>query len=213
MRNFFRQDNPFNNVMTKVFDLLLLNVLWLICCIPVITAGASTTALFYMTLKMVRDEEGEIMKGFFKSFKANFRQSLPITTVLFLAVGMLAADFHILGRSAKESEAVLYGGCVALLVIVIVIFSYVFPLLARFKNTVKNTFRNAGKIAVTHLPQTLLILIINCVPFLWLMISAETFAAIFWIWFFIGTSASAYLDSLFLVRIFDEFIPQDGEEL
>lgn len=72
-KDIFRPDNLFSEVMTKIFDILLLNILWLICCIPVITFGASTTALYYVMMKLVRDEENGIVRGFFKAFKENFR--------------------------------------------------------------------------------------------------------------------------------------------
>ena len=71
---FFDLDSPLMQVLNKVADLLWLNILTLICCIPIVTAGASLTAMNYMALKIVRNEECYITKGFFKSFKQNFKQ-------------------------------------------------------------------------------------------------------------------------------------------
>ena len=84
VKDLFQPDNLFSEVMTKIFDILLLNMLWLICSLPVVTFGASTTALYYVMMKLVRDEENGIVKSFFKSFRDNFRQSLPVTALFAL---------------------------------------------------------------------------------------------------------------------------------
>lgn len=205
----FQPDNLFNRTMTKLFDILLLNILWLLCSIPVITIGASTTALYYVTMKMVRNREGGIIKSFFRAFKENFLQSLPLTLLYLLFMAVMFADFHILGMSDEKGSALMYGGCITILIIGTAVFSYVFPLLAKFENTVKNTLINGMKIAVGHPAQTLIILFINILPIAWFLISPETFSAVFWIWVFAGTGLSAYVNSLFLVPVFDEFVPEE----
>lgn len=204
MKRIFDLDNPFNAIMTKIFDLMLLNILWFLCCIPVITAGASTTALYYVILKMVRNEEGAIMRSFFGALRDNFSQSVPITLILGGCIAVLTADLHILGGGNDGTAAVMYGGCITLAIIAVGIFSYVFPLLARFDNTVKNTFVNAGKLAVSRLPLTVIMTVLNALPFLWFLLSPETFALVFWIWFFIGTGVVVFLDSCLLLPVFDK---------
>ena len=77
-------DNVVMRAIGKIGDLICLNVLWLICCIPVITIGASTTALYTVMLRLVRNEEGYIFRGFFKAFKLNFKQSTIIWIILLL---------------------------------------------------------------------------------------------------------------------------------
>ena len=78
-------DNVIVRALNKICDMVCLNVLWLICCIPIITIGASTTALYTIMLKMVKNEEGYIFRGFFKAFKSNFKQSTIIWIILFLS--------------------------------------------------------------------------------------------------------------------------------
>lgn len=204
MKKIFDLDNPFNAVMTRIFDLMLLNVLWILCCIPVVTIGASTIALYYVILKMVRNEEGAIAKSFLGAFKNNLRQSVPVTLILGGCTAVLAADFHILGGGNDGTSAVMYGGCVTLAVLLAGIFGYVFPLLARFDNTVKNTFANAARLAVFYLPLTAVMVLINVLPFLWFLLSPETFSMVFWIWFFIGTALTVFLDSCLLLPVFDK---------
>ena len=85
MSNLFNPDNKFFTFMGRVADLMILNILCIICCIPVITIGPAITAMFYVTLKMVRNEESYIAKSFFRSFKQNFRQSTIVWVVMLLA--------------------------------------------------------------------------------------------------------------------------------
>lgn len=205
-KDIFQPDNLFSEVMTKIFDILLLNILWLICCIPVITFGASTTALYYVMMKLVRDEENGIVRGFFKAFKENFRQSLPVTGFFFLFAAVLTVDFHVLGQNGTKSASVMYGGCCVLMIFGTAVFGYTFPLLARFENTVKNTLVNGAKTAAAHLPQTAAMVVINAAPLIWFLVSPDTFSVIFWIWVFAGEGLSAFLISKIVVRIFDKFI-------
>ncbi len=109
VKDIFQPDNLFSEVMTKIFDILLLNILWLVCCVPIFTFGASTTALYYVMMKLVRDEENGIVRGFFKAFRENFRQSLPITGLFFLFAAVLTVDFHVLGQNGTERNGKCFG--------------------------------------------------------------------------------------------------------
>src|SRR5699024_10557514 len=95
MNRFFSMDNKFFVFMGKVADLCLLNLVCLACCIPIVTAGASITALYYVTLKMVRNEESYIFRSFFKSFKHNCRYPPIIHMIMFAAAVFLHLDTHI----------------------------------------------------------------------------------------------------------------------
>ena len=85
MSSFFNMDSPIMRFLSRVCDLIILNLLTIVCCIPVFTAGASITALFSVTLKMVKGEESYIVRGFFKGFKENFKQS----TIIWLIIAVL----------------------------------------------------------------------------------------------------------------------------
>ncbi len=206
-RKFFQADNPYNEWMSKLFDIIWLNILWLIFCIPIVTIGVSTSALYYVMLKLVRGEEGGITGSFTKFFRENFRKSLPYTLALLLFSAVMLADFSIL-KAQEGGWALVYGACIAIMAFGIMVFSYVFPYFSRFDNPVKETFGNAWRLAVTHPARTAGILAVNCLPFLWFLLSPETFAAIFWIWFFCGEGISAALCSLLLNPIFDELMPE-----
>lgn len=200
----FRGDSAYTQIMTKIFNIFWLSILWLLCCIPVITIGASTIALYYVMLKLVKDEETTVTREFFHSFKQNFLQSLPVTVIVLVVVVVLVADFHILGAAGRaQGASFMYGFCIVLGIICAAVFSYVFPLLAKFENMVKKTFENGARLAASHIGQTLVITAVNLFPVLWFLISSQTFSAIFWIWVFVGGGVQAFVNSLFLVKIFD----------
>ncbi len=204
----FRGDSAYSQIMTKVFDIFWLSVLSILCCIPVITIGASLSSLYYVMLKLVRDEETAVTRNYFKAFKENFLQSLPVTLILLVIIGILAADFHILGQGGNQSTSIIYGCCVVILLAAAAVFSYVFPLMARYQNTIRKTFENAARLAASHLWQTAVMVVVNLFPLGWFLISAETFAAIFWIWVFVGLGIQAFVNSLIIRKIFDNLEAQ-----
>lgn len=200
----FRGDSAYSQIMTKVFDIFWLSVISILCCIPVITIGASISSLYYVMLKLVRDEETAVTRNYFKAFKQNFLQSLPVTLLLLVIIGILTADFHILGQSGKQNASIIYGCCVVILLAAAAVFSYVFPLMARYQNTLRRTFGNAARLAASHLWQTVVMVVVNLFPLGWFLISAETFAAVFWIWIFVGMGIQAFVNSLIIRKIFDK---------
>ena len=164
MGGIFNLDSPLMQFLGKVADLMWLNILAMICCIPIFTAGASLTALHYMSLKIVRGEECYITRGFFKSFKQNFKQATIIWLILLLAILIMVGDIYIMKNSGLEFHIVLKViiGVVAFLIIFAAMF--VFPVLSKFDNTIKNTVKNAFIMSILQFPKTILMIILWVVP-------------------------------------------------
>ena len=162
MNNLFNLDGPVLQFINKIVYSVYLNILWFICCIPVITAGASTTALFYVTLKIAKNEEGNITKAFFHSFRENLRQSTLIWLILLVLGIILGADGYILYHMRFEN--VFWTLCTAVFCVAAaayaIVLMYIFPLLARFDNTVGAMFKNALFIGVRFLFCTVLMAVI-----------------------------------------------------
>lgn len=214
MRGLFNFDGPVMSFLNKVADLIWLNVLALICCIPVVTAGASLTALHYMTIKMVKKEEGYIARGFFKSFKQNFRQATVIWLLVLLAWLIVAGDLFILSRVQLSFSKALSVVIMAVGLVFAFTGAYVFPVLARFENSIKNTIKNALLMSILNFPKTILMLGIYAVPALILIFVPAAIPAVF----MLGLSAPAYVASIFFAGIFKKFEPEedksaDGENL
>ena len=160
----FDLDGPLMSGLNKVADLMILNLLTLICCLPIFTAGAAFTALHYVSLKMVRNEEGYITKSFFKAFKENFKQATIIWMILLVAALLLVFDFWLI----KEFDLGLgYWFKVMMgVVFMLIIFTatYVFATLAKFSNTTLQTLKNALAMSIVQFPKTILMIILYVSP-------------------------------------------------
>ncbi len=153
MRNIFHPEGPLMTVLTKIAYSAYLNILWFICCLPVFTAGASTTALFYVTLKLAKNEEGNLTRSFFRSFRENFRQGTIIWLIL-LAFGiLLGADGYILYHMHFSNAfwTIITAVFIVVLIAYAIILMYIFPLLARFRNTTAAMFKNSIMIGMRFL--------------------------------------------------------------
>ena len=157
MDKLFNMDNKFFTVMGRVADLIMLNVVCLICCLPIVTIGASLTALHYVTLKMARNEESYIIRSFFKSFKQNFKQATIINLIMLVIAAILYMDLNIVPNLGGTMSQVLYILFIAFGIIYLMVFLYIYPVLAKFYNSIKNTFRNAFLMSIRHLPYTCLL--------------------------------------------------------
>ena len=168
MSNLFNLDGPVLQFINKIVYSVYLNILWFICCIPVVTAGASTAALFYVTLKISRNEEGNITKAFFHSFKANLRQATKIWLILLSLGIILSIDGYVLYHMRFEN--IFWTLCTAIFCVAAIAYAivrmYIFPLLARFDNTIGAMFKNALFIGVRFLFCTVLMAVIYFVMLL-----------------------------------------------
>ena len=211
MGRFFNMDNKFFVFMGKIADLCMLNLLCIICCIPIVTAGASLTALYYVTMKMVRNEEAYIFRSFFRSFKQNFKQATVINIIMLAAAALLYIDTNIAGKMGQPAGKILGRIFAAFTLLYVMILLYVYPLLAKFYNSVKNTFKNAILMAIRHLPYTILMLLICACPILILFIpSFQIQMSLIMLVILFGPAVIAYGNSHFFVRIFDKYIPEES---
>lgn len=215
LQGLFNYDNPVWRFIGKLGDLIILNILWIVCSIPIFTAGASTTAVYYVTLKLVRDEDDSTIKSFFRSFKSNFRQATSIWLIMLAAGIVLGFDFwfFVTGQMAVSGvlKTVLTAGSGGLLLIYLFILTYVFPLQSRFYNPVKRTLFNAFFMSVRHLFQTIGILAVD------LGIVAGTYFGLFYmpqlamLLFLFGMPLIAFVNSYFFTAVFKRYIPKDEE--
>lgn len=205
MGRFFNLDSPVMNFLGRVADLVWLNILYIICCIPIITIGASTSALYYVTMKMVANEEGYITKSFFKAFKDNFKQATLIWLLVLLAGTIFFVDFRILNTMEGTLGKVVYVIICAVSILFLFMMVYIFPLLAKFENTIKNSIKNAFLISIRHFPYTILLIIGGIAPFVIVYFITALLPVLF-----LGVfSLIAFYTSYIYRKIFSYYIPQE----
>ena len=169
---FLSYDSPFGQVVMKLCYACYLNLLWFICCIPIVTIGASTTALYYTSLKIVRDENPSLARVFLRSFRESFRQSTVLWLIL-LAVGLvLGSDGYIvyhLRAASTGAPAIMWTLILALLIAAGVVYAivlfFVFPLVASVSNTNWAMLKNSFFIGTHYLFCTILVFAVHFAMF------------------------------------------------
>lgn len=197
----FKLDSPFMNFLNKLCDIMILNIMVLIFSLPIFTAGAAITAAYYMSYKMVKNEESYITKGFIKAFKENFKQSTAIWLIIMLIGAVLWGDYKIMTESGIEFESWLVIALITVTVIIAMGISFVFPMQARFSNTVRNTIKNSFLMALSHLPSAFLFVASMAIPLVLLYFIPQAAPAIALLAF----GALPYFKSFLFLKIFKKY--------
>ena len=212
---FFSYDSRFSQILLKLAQSCYLNLLWALCSLPIFTAGAATTALYRVTLKMVKDQEGDVTGTFFRAFRENFRQATVLWLALLAAGAALGVDGYILyhlSHASTGAAAVLWTLLLALViaagVALAIVLCYVFPLTASVANTNRAMLKNSFLIGAHYLFCTILVLAIHFAMF-FVVVRLFTPAVIF------GEGFCALLSSLLLSKVIDacSYDPKAAEVL
>lgn len=196
-----------------VFDLMMLNVMWFICSLLVVTMGAATTAMNYTCIKMQRDEGDSIVRMFFRSFGRNIRQALVLWTgMLCIFILLFTGLVHLSAYEGALSQ-LLWVVVILILLVWVVLFTYLFMVLCRFENTIRNTIVNSVYLILTHLKETFKMLIIDLMLLIALPYICFIYAPILVPMFiFFAVPGTAYYNaSVFDEKIFNEFVPSGKE--
>ena len=197
MRWFFDMNNPVMRTLSTLADIVVLNLLTLVCSLPILTAGAALTALNDACIRLVRMEDGELARDYFRAFKANFKKA-TLLWLLFLAAALLVWFDYLAALSYVPQMRV---AVLAVALILLAVAFYTFALLARYENRLWTTLQNAVKLAVGFFPRTLVMLV---------------FAVAFWLacirWFGFGSlflllsglALPVYLNAVLLNGVFEK---------
>ena len=179
--NLLNEDNVVHVFLNKLGDIVIANLLFILCCIPVITIGPSLTALYHCMMRTVKGNNNGTTKTFFRAFKENFKQSL-IIWLLILAAGA-----------------------------VIIFTLYIFPVIATFANTLGALCRNAFLLAFMHFPTTIAIAVITIFPLYMTYLDAKLQPLYACCWFFFGFGLVAFINSMLLYRFFKKLLPPEED--
>lgn len=171
MGKLFSLDSPVMRFLSRMADIMILNILVLITCIPIITVGASLTAMHYVLIKMIRNEESYIVKMYFKSFKENFIQATILWIIILLLGLVFIGDYFVFVKSGLEFSLVFMLAVLVIDILFMMTAMYVFPLQARFYNKVGRTLKNAFLIMIANFPKSIMMLILYLLPVALLLLS------------------------------------------
>lgn len=210
--NIFSMDSMLGRFLYWIADIFILNILWIIFSLPIFTIGASTTALYYSMMQRQRRDESYIHKNFIKAFKENFKQSTILWLIMILVALVLFADLRI-GLFFNINQNLLIGKIfivvsVILMIPYLFVLLYIFPIQAKFENTIKDNLKNAILMAIGHLGYTLLLLMIVA-TFVVLTLFSRAFIGVEILF---GVGLYAYLTSNVYITIFRKHLPDELEE-
>ena len=187
-------------------DLMVLNVLWLICCIPVITVGPATSALCCVSLKLARGEPVATLRTFFEAMKQNFVQALLLGLIGLAGLAVAMEDWLFALSQQGSLRTVYYVVGVIVSAVVLAYWAWVFALNAGFENSLRGTIKSALSLAFVEPGKTLLIWIVFAIPVLCFLFLPEAVVIyIGWAYILFAVSAPAYIAARSQVKVFSRF--------
>lgn len=207
----FSPDSKFMVTMGRLADLIVLNFIFLITCIPLFTIGAASTAMYTVTFRMGTDKDDGVVKPYFRAFKANFKQATVMWLLLLLGGLCAAFDTYLFYKMGGWIHF-LFVPFAIILIVILFIASIAFPLLSQFNNSTKQTILNALFLSLGYLPRTILVAAMNAFPFAVFVYSNLLFFQTAFMWVFLYFSVAAYFSSLLLKRVFKPFMEPEEQE-
>jgi uncharacterized membrane protein YesL len=207
MREFFGFEGPFYKYGGMLADILILSLMWIFFSIPIVTIGASTTALFYVTTRRIAEREGYVTKDFVEAFKSNFKKATIIWLIMAAVISLLGIyialflfAFEFLHESIGEMAIIMFPIWVIFLVEAVFISIYIYPLLARFDMGIKQLFKSAFYMSIRHFLTT-----VTCV-----ILGAGIFIGMFWypLLMVVAMGLYAWLSSYMIMRLFKKYRPE-----
>lgn len=211
MRFLFDPNSQFMQLLSRLCDLILLNIVYLLTCIPLFTIGAATAALYDTVFRMDTDREGKLMATYFHGFRENFKQG---TAVWLLLVLYGVATWMNMVRFSEIGGGLGYGLVVVAVIVVLIglfVAGYAFPLMSRFQYRTGVLLQNSLLLSISYLPRTLGVCIINAFPWGLLVVSVEGFVRLGFLWFALYFAAAAYFNSRVLKGIVDDLIRRSDD--
>ena len=206
-------NSPVIAFLNKMTDLILLNIIYIICCLPIVTIGAATTAMYYVCIISIRQGDGYVVKRFFASFRSNFKQATILWIPMLVISLLMGFDLLFWYRMGTGFSKVMFALSMIVALFLVIVGLYIFPVLSKFEGTVGRTIKNAAAFAVGYLPYTAVLLLLTG-GFIYANLVSLGMNAVTT---FVGIAVLAYVKSFFIYRVmmnhiderFDDFL---GEE-
>lgn len=204
----FRYDSKFWSVVGVIGDVVVVNLLFILACIPVVTIGAATSAMYSVMRKLAKKEEGYLVRDYFRTLKENLKKSTAIWMIFLILFALIIGDLTIVKSSMNDSTSfsMAMGFFLVSFLLAAAICIYALVLQSGFENTIKNTIKNATILMLAQLPWTVVILLTTLSPVLILMIFPTMYSVVLAGMFIGWFSGTALINSFIFNRIFDKMI-------
>ncbi len=214
MRQKLFTESPIFQFLSRVADMMIVNVLFIVCCLPVVTVGASLAGLTKVTQNISLGKAPSVIKTFFRAFRGNFKQATITWLALALIAASLVCDLLLIDTFLPGTTvaAVLRGLVLVVALACLAVASYLFPLIVRYDNGLKQHLQNAMILTIYKLPRTIAMVALNAVPFVLLWLSVISFLKSLAFWFVIGFGVISYLDNALLSSVLAQLEKRDKDE-
>ncbi|OZG68590.1 YesL family protein [Bifidobacterium eulemuris] len=198
----FKQDSPFNEFMSRIGDLAMINVAWIICCLPIVTIGASTGAMYEVTRRLHENDDAHVLRAFLAAFRRRFTVSLALTLIALAFVALASFDLWWLTKGVPDAPyaPVVYGATIAVATVAWAGFGFVFPVMARSTLSAMAQIRQSFRVAVAHPLTTVATLFLNALP--WIIAVAVPGGLAFTVFFYglLLSAVTAYIVVYLMLR-------------
>lgn len=211
MKSLFNLENPFMQALARIGDLMILSIITLVMCLPVVTFGPAVTALFKTVYALTLDTCGAVVPTYFRAFKDNFKQAVIVGFFMLLAMAAFVCDFILLRLYFSGTAYTVLLCLIGILVLLVMsLTAYLFPLIARYSNTLTEHLRNAAILMIMHFPKTVLTVLLHLSPVLMLIFRPEFLLQTLVVWFFLAPGLIAQVDSYILMPVFKKLEKEDA---
>lgn len=200
MKNLFV--NPVFDFINTLCNYVVLNLLFLITCLPVITIGTALSSLYYVTLKEARGEYGYLVRTYLREFRKNLKSGTAAFAVLFFTGALLLFNVSFWFSMNSLLTSVIAAIMLIACIVWFLVFSYTFPLIGRFENTTKQTLHNAFCLMMSNVKYTLAILFMDAFVFFFCMF-LPSFMKIFML--LLGFAFTACCQSFIFNKVFEPY--------
>ncbi len=183
-------------------NLFALNVLFVLTSIPIVTIGASLTALYSMTLKMLENHESSIMKGYFRAFKENFKKATGAWLIILAMLAAIGAEYIYIGNFEGGATTFYMIFMVLECAFLVLAVPFLFPLIAKFENSLWNTFKNAFLLSLSNLGGWIKIVLIWGAPLYFSLRYSVIILSTWYLWLIIIFALLAYCSSFSVRKVF-----------
>lgn len=210
----FERGAPLIRLIDNIGKLTVLNLLFVLCSIPVVTLPASLTALYGCAIRLLRGGDADSGE-FFRIFKRDFKKATLVGLILAVVGALLYADYWMIEREVLPLPAAFTYVLYALIFLLAATATYVFPMIAQFENTCARYLKNSLLFALRSLPSTLIMMVLNLMPVMILLLNVDVFLRVIVIWVVLGWGLTAFINARLFLRVFRPYfteIPEMSEE-
>ena len=203
--NFFVIDSPVMRFLGRIGDIIILNLIFVVTALPVVTVGTALSALYTVAMKLARGEDPSVLREYIRAFWRNRKPATICWLIMAAAGALIFLDFRLAGAFGGTLYTVVRLLLAMIFGVWMLTFLYLFPYIARFENTVFHSVKNALFLSAAHLPSTVMMLVISVGLIVVTLFTSRTFVIGTIGWFFAGFAAVAYTQSFLFSRIFSKY--------